>query len=352
MRPKSLPLSLGAAFGCVTAASLAHAKTDGPTKLWLEARPFTCDAQLPALARELTLACDAAGGACVIAPSESMADRRIVLHCSEEAWTVEATSPAGQLAWSVEVYGSDADRTRSAAVFTVRAESGEPVPHHVAPAPALEPPALPPIPTMRGGPAEDRDRVDSIPSPTLFSVAAAPRISTAFGRGDTHFMSGVAGYGVVRLSPSFRVGLTGAVEVGEDDSRDPTMTAPNAGNEAVDSDSYTFAPAVYGSGMHWHLSGGAVLGVGAPFDRVPFGAMLEGTYGALLYSRGAVGPVHAGFASVRGGLVYQLFATNEVRPWLCLSARQTWSTVESLGDALSAANTYASIDLGVVWDPR
>jgi hypothetical protein len=157
MNLKSLTLLLGAVLACVTAASSARARVDAPTKLWLEARPFTCDAQLPALARELTLACDAAGAACVIASSESVADRRIVLHCSEEAWTVEATSPAGQRAWSVEVYGSDADRTRSAAVFTVRAESGEAAPYQVAPAPM---------------------------PPSTFSVAAAPRLSYSVGRGD------------------------------------------------------------------------------------------------------------------------------------------------------------------------
>src|SRR5262249_7925999 len=96
-----------------TFASGARAGTK--TRLWLEARPYTCSEHLAPLARELTLACDAAQGACGIAASQGAADRRLVVHCAESEWKVEALQPSGEPAWSVEVHGSDDDRARSAA---------------------------------------------------------------------------------------------------------------------------------------------------------------------------------------------------------------------------------------------
>jgi hypothetical protein len=241
---------------------------------------------------------------------------------------VDATSRAGQRAWSVEVYGSDADRTRSAAVFTVRAETGEATPPHVSPAPAVPPESTAKPPSPPSLASDDHDRAEAPASPSIFSVAAAPRISSGFGHGDTHTMAGVAGYGAVRVNRFFRAAITGSFEAGAGDPSDP---------------------GTLGISTHWHVSGGGLLGIGAPFDRVPFGALIEGTYGLLTYTQSVGLDVQQAFASVRGGLVYQLFETNAVRPWLCLSARQTW-TSGNIGGALPL-NTYASVDLGVVWDP-
>jgi hypothetical protein len=310
----------------------AIARADGqPKKLWLEARPYTCSEYLAPLARELTLACDAAGGACAVARDEGSADRRLVLHCAEPAWSLEATDAWGASKWSVDLVGGDADRLRSAAVFAVRAESDD---RALVRAPA-SPPASMPAPS-EAKPLPEPDRRPRVGEPSDWSLAAAPHagalVSSAQGIPEATGSLGVGVY-VSRRLRSFlpgvdlHVALTGSAERPVTGSNGAALDWQLGAAHAQDVQNATYEP---------RFTAGGALGIGAPFDHTPFGALAEVGYAWRPGTFGGQEGVQA-----RGEVVYQLFPTAAVRPWLGVSFRRIFDTEKNA----------VGLDLGIAWDP-
>jgi hypothetical protein len=340
------------------AASAASAQAPKKSRLWLEARPFTCSEHLSSFARELTLACDAAGGQCAVAADEATADRRLILHCTDPQWWLEGADRSGAPGWTVELVGSDADRLRSAAVFAVRAESAEaPRRADLAPAPSADPrepmkavPARSSEPPSKAAPAastSDPDRVAAPSTSSLFSVALAPRGGMAVGNASTSALAGVGAFLVMNIVKDIRLGVSGAVDYAV---REPGLSGYTGSEWMRHSES---------NRTHW--SGGAVIGIGAPFDRTPAGLFVEGGYGVATYTfrpcdySSPTSHVDCGagpqlrdtdtFGTVRGAVVYQLLSSSSFRPWAAASLRHVWDPHRD------DTNNLVGLDLGVVWDP-
>jgi hypothetical protein len=122
---------------CVTLAALAatsvawsspgRAATTQPVTWWIETRPWTCSAQAGPLAREVQLACDATGR-CAVASDERSADRRAVLVCADDGWTLEARDASDQPLWTLTLGTTDDDaRLRKAGVWIARSEGEGPM---------------------------------------------------------------------------------------------------------------------------------------------------------------------------------------------------------------------------------
>lgn len=189
-----------AAFLAAVSGTLLLAPAAGaaePASFWIEAHPWTCSQHVAPVARELNLACDAAGGACNVAASETSADRRIFLKCDETKWTIEAHDAKGVRLWSVDVTGDVSDRARSAAVFAVRAETGERLP---SPPPPPHEPAV--VAKIEGPPAPDKPSDPSPKPPASVTMAFSPRAQIAVGNmvddpsfGRDYTSSGLVGFG-------------------------------------------------------------------------------------------------------------------------------------------------------------
>src|SRR5262249_4148722 len=148
------------------------------------------------------------GGACAVASAESAADRHLVLRCAEEVWTVESKPMLGSAepVWSVEVYGSDADRARSAAVFAVRAETSE----RNVPRPVAAPAGAGPTPAPAPAKPVDADRAPAPPKDrSWLSLSAAPRVATTFTQGYVQSLYGVGLYATVHLPHECNIGVSG-----------------------------------------------------------------------------------------------------------------------------------------------
>ena len=81
----------------------------------------SCQSERAAFEREITLACDAVGSTCRVAPSVKDAELRAVLDCSNESgWSLETRTSTGTLIDRVDLGGPNDDRLREAAVEIAR----------------------------------------------------------------------------------------------------------------------------------------------------------------------------------------------------------------------------------------
>ncbi|WP_394824297.1 hypothetical protein [Pendulispora albinea] len=101
----------------------AAAGTARPTSWWVDSA--SCENWSTALARAITLACDAAGHTCEVSAQRiATADaRQLTLHCSgTDHWTLEAHDGVGTGLWHIEVQGDTDERLRAAALWVARSD--------------------------------------------------------------------------------------------------------------------------------------------------------------------------------------------------------------------------------------
>ncbi|WP_394824298.1 hypothetical protein [Pendulispora albinea] len=111
---------IAASFGARSTAAAA----EGPTPWWID--PSSCSEWSTALARQITLACDAAARSCQMS-AEKIATanaRQITLRCGGgDHWTLEAHDGTGASLWHIEVRGEFDERVRAAALWVVRSDA-------------------------------------------------------------------------------------------------------------------------------------------------------------------------------------------------------------------------------------
>ncbi len=144
---------VGALFSLVKAAPAFAAPE--VTSWWVD--PESCPALTVPMARQISLACEAAGRSCEVVPQATTASRRISLHCdSSEHWTLEAHDASGAGLWHIEVRGTDDDRIRQASLWVAREGTVEvfrppSTPNAPSAPPPVEKPAPSAPPEKRGG---------------------------------------------------------------------------------------------------------------------------------------------------------------------------------------------------------
>lgn len=286
-----------------------------PPSFWIEAHPWTCSQHVAPFARELSLACDAAGATCIVAETQASAARRILLKCDDTKWTVETHDANGTRLWSVDVAGDLSDRARSAAVFAVRAETGESLPPPRAAEP-IAPPSSAPAPA-RAEPSADRAPDEPAKKPADVSIAFAPRAAVAVGsvfddksiiRDNVGGIAGVAASATWNVE-GVRIGPTAGADVG--------LRYSGRGIQH----------------LFWHA--GVLAGWGAPFEPKIFGLALEAGYVERITNEVR----HSGY--VRPAIIVQVMPSSPVRPFLSASYQLMFG---------GASHSLAGADLGVVWD--
>jgi hypothetical protein len=283
-----------------------------PASFWIEAHPWSCSQHVAPVARELALACDAAGRTCSVASSEASAARRIFLKCDDTKWTIETHDAKGVRLWSVDVAGDPSDRARSAAVFAVRAETGETLP---SPPPAREPPIAVNV-DAPPGPDKVKDAEPNKPSGVSMSLAPRAQIAVGNVTDDASFgrdgnSGGLMGFGFATTwnVEGIRIGPAAGGALG--------LRYSNNREQAA----------------YWNA--GVVAGVGAPFERKVFGLVVDAGYG----QRFAADVRHFGY--VRPSVIAQMFPTSEIRPFLAASYQLMVG---------GASGHYLGADLGLAWD--
>jgi hypothetical protein len=294
------------------------------SSFWIEARPWTCSQHVAPVARELSLACDAAGAKCSVAANEAAADHRIVIRCDETKWTVEAEDKRGARLWAVDVTGELSDRARSAAVFAVRAETGEHLPAASAPAPSPPPRAPVSIKIDERAPASTDTTTDTVPK-------EVPDVTLVFAsRGNLKLGDVADRWGSkVTENGGKLLGVSGAATIDIEGLR----IGPTAGlGIGVD-----YSPRVYAdksAPFYWTV--GAVTAIGAPFKRKVLGLGLEGGFGRLVLDK----DVHD-FGYVRPSIIVQPLPRSPARPFLA-------AAYEVKGGGITGH--HVGLDLGMAWD--
>jgi hypothetical protein len=319
-------------LGAALTASMARAGTP-PTQWWVEARPWTCSAQIGPLARQIQLACDATQS-CAVARNEPSATRRAVLVCGEQGWTLDAQDASHAVVWSLALGAGDDDdaRLRKAAIWVARSEGGDPLPGGD--------PSASPAAVEEDGPAPaaplERDRPQSKPAahdPTSprFTLSAMGHASKSMANTDSY---GDAAGGRVMITMQIpkvfgplQFGVTGEEE--RDLQQVPGDTLFRAGG---------------------------IVGVGAPFARTSFlGASVEGGAAALYgwndhgdfspgYGYGAASNSTALGSYVQAS-VYIQAPLGSFRPFLCAS----FSRLSGFNGDIP--NNLLGLDVGLAWDP-
>jgi hypothetical protein len=216
-----VPLGPASASPSAPAPALAPAR-----RVWVEARPWTCDHQIVALARDTELACDALGGRCQIAASEEEATHRAVLVCdSAVRWTLRIETSEGQPVVAVRLVGDREERLRKAAMWIARTEDDGPTAGP--PSGSVAPPApAPPAPVLRvpsapaASPARDpstvwADEPDFPPPPKPKKRRAGGlALDATFGVTNSSFVDSFRGLHASIVFPAgpFHVGPVGAYD--------------------------------------------------------------------------------------------------------------------------------------------
>jgi hypothetical protein len=236
--------------------------------------------------------------------------------CDETKWTIEAHDASGVRLWSVDLTGDLSDRARSAAVFAVRAETGERLPSPPPPAPREREPAV--VAMVDGPAAPDKPTDTSSKPPPSATMAFSPRAQIAVGNladdpsfGRDYSSSGLVGFGFgttwnvegIRIGPA----IGGALG----------MRYTSSTEQAA----------------YWNA--GVVAGVGAPFDRKVFGLTVDAGYGQRLASDVR----HFGY--LRPSVIAQIFPSSELRPFLAASYQLMVG---------GTSGHYLGADLGVAWE--
>ena len=108
------------------------ARADDAKVMWtFEADPWPCEDFLPALAKEVELACEASGGACGIATEKDAATFHAVLVCRRDErapWTLAAhvNGEGDEQVWNVTLAGEPEQRLRNGALWIARTPAPEP----------------------------------------------------------------------------------------------------------------------------------------------------------------------------------------------------------------------------------
>jgi hypothetical protein len=198
-------------------------------RVWIEARPWTCDHQIVALARDTELACDALGGRCQIAASEVEATHRAVLVCdSAVRWTLRIETSDGQPVVAVRLVGDREERLRKAAMWIARTEDDGPAagPPSGGVAPPAPGPPSPPAPALRvpsapaASPARDpatvwADEPDFPPPPKPKERRAGGlALDATFGVTNSSYVDSFRGLHASMVFPAgpFHVGPVGAYD--------------------------------------------------------------------------------------------------------------------------------------------
>ena len=312
-----------------SAGSAAAAK---PTTWWIETHPWTCSAEAGPLARQVQLACDATGR-CAIASDERSADRRAVLVCGDEGWTLEARDASDQALWTLALGAADDEaRLRKAGVWIARSEGEGPVD---LPRPAMSTTTLSPAPATPSE-APERDRVPEDPGRSAH-LSFAALFHGSSPRSDPN------DYG---LAWGGRVLLAGSA---------PRTTGPLL---------FGIAATAEGSSEKTDYSlvqGGVVLGLGASIGDFRLGVLVEGgparlqTPGVLASDPGPFGPKY--IASHPGTSAWLPYAQASLfvdwsRPGLIhpfLSPTATWLIDHGSLFPTAIPNEMVGLDIGLVW---
>jgi len=136
----------GMTWAAILLGSTSAAAATTPVSWWVD--PAACPDWSTPLARQIALACEAAGRTCEVSADKGL--RRLALQCGdEEHWTLEAHDERGVGLWHIEVRGDSDERLRTAALWVARSETATasppppPPPSTPATAPAPPKPALP-----------------------------------------------------------------------------------------------------------------------------------------------------------------------------------------------------------------
>jgi hypothetical protein len=159
-----------AVFGLISVAwsSAGRAAPANPLTWWIETHPWTCSAETGPLARQVQLACDATGR-CAVAGDERSADRRAVLVCGDDGWTLEARDAKDQPLWTLVLGTTDDDaRLRKAGVWIARSEGEGPIDLPPSTTAATTASAVPPPPSV--APEQDRAPADSMAAHLSFAA--------------------------------------------------------------------------------------------------------------------------------------------------------------------------------------
>jgi hypothetical protein len=308
-------------------APIARADEGATVSWWVEARPWNCSDLVAPLAREIELACDAAGGICRIARSEAEATQYAVISCTEgEApWNLDAEGRDRRRLWSVALEGDRDERLRKAALWVARGEDDRgSVAASVAPPAA--PPAPPASPAVPAAESTARDAADTSQTPTNGGLAFS-----AFGARTTYvnsflMLAGARVLAATRLAGGARLGL------------------------GLDAE-HSVADGLHGYGGGYNLTAGhlgAVVGFGAPWTDDWVG--VSGEAGVAK----AKGNYSDGCCSSASQLAY---TTDKTSAYLKLSLIAQWPRREGLRPFLGASyiasdqllDQWVTLDLGAAW---
>jgi hypothetical protein len=331
-----LLLSLAAVGISLVFTATAAAEDAGPRALswWVEGRPWTCSDPVGAVARHVSLACDASGGRCRIAARRDEADRIASIACGtgNGPWRLIAEDRTGEPLWSVVLAGDEDARVRKAALWIARAESADAVADPAVDAPPA-PQAKPAEPTLSAPPSDPPAPPEPptvAASPAAPPAAEAPAAAHVSGDGGRIAMTaslmtaasappGQPGPPVPMAGARFAAALGLATDVYAGAAIDAVTTLSNG-------DSTTYS----------HLGG--LVAVGAPYAHDWLGASLEG--GLALNSTSAAAPGNIAKSPYgKGTLVVQWPRENGVRPYLSASY------LASRDDM----NRSLVLDLGLAW---
>lgn len=282
--PQPLSAFLGSAVVSLVLLSAreAHAGSRAGALWYVETVGPNCRELRGALEREISLACNAVGGTCNVAPLPRDAELRAVLDCSgsEESWTLVTRTIDGTVLATLDLSGPRADRLREAAVEVAR---------DVAPERSLA------IETLRYAiPNETPTRARR--SPERLTLVAGGRASSLTG-GEAPSLFGLHVLAGLAVAKSARITLGASGEAG------------GAGAAAMR-----------------HFRYGAGFALGAPFEWTSvFGVAVEGgvaatsAYGPPSSDGGNLATRHVSTGYAQGTLTLQI-PRGSVRPFFALSA--------------------------------
>jgi hypothetical protein len=348
----------------VALGSPTLALADAPTrKVWLEARPWTCAGEVPSLATDVELACDAMRASCAVARREEDATERATLYCGDGGtWRLGLGATDGPDSVIVTLDGDRDERLRSAGMWVARVKphGGPPSPEVAIAAPAPPPTTVAPPPPAPPPAVEEAVPAVLVPVPSdpVDVVTPEKPRSRIPGRGgfslslfDGVANSAVAGVLGGRLSAAFPIAHG-------------FFVAPAASFATLYDNGWPIAGPGNANVLGREVLAGADIGWGAPFDDLPVGFSLglgaggswgdpEGagavaaayspSYGPVITSNPnpAAGVWFTGYG--RASVVLQLpFRSWPVRPTVALSFAQTFGE-------LGQPAEQAMLETGLAW---
>jgi hypothetical protein len=348
------------------ASSPAVSRADGARRVWLEARPWTCARELPSLARDVELACDATRAGCDVARREEDATERVTLYCSDwGTWRIGLGVLDGADAVVATLEGDREERLRSAGMWVARfrPHGAPPAPEEPAPTPPPPPPAAPvvpppvvvvPPPEVVVPPPAEILMVPAEPPAPPADMTPRPRPSRMSGRGglSASIFDGVANSSVSGMIGG-RVGVAFPLKRG-------FFLAPTGSFATLYDTGWPIPGSTPGNVVGREILVGADIGWGAPFDDLPVGFTLGlgggGSWGnaanggAVVATPGA-GPTYytstnpnqwlTGYGRV--AVTLQLpFRSWPIRPTATLSGTQVFGE-------LGEAGQQAMLETGFAW---